>query len=227
MNLMELFLMILWNRVERSLQIPIFLNLFLNIIFEFFYNRVSQYFWNLIILSVKFIIVISRFLIIYLYVLFKLIVKFFQKLYKQLDILNIFFAETKYFFQKLQLRKKQKVIVNRAFNDYQSIVLEDWIRHNKEEPYATHDIKQELASKTNLSIEQVSCWLDNKRASFKKRKTTNSYRFEPRKRLALKELFATKQKPNKKDIQQLSRMTGLTEKQITSWFAKERFKLNN
>ena len=64
MNLMELFLMILWNRVARSLQITI---------------------------SVKFIIVISRYLLIYLYVLFKLIVKFFQKLYKQLDILNIFF----------------------------------------------------------------------------------------------------------------------------------------
>lgn len=150
-----------------------------------------------------------------------------KNLYKQLDGLFLFITETKnVFYKKIKLSKRKSVYGKRVFSDYQTTVLEDWFESNKEEPYATHEVKTELALKTKLSLEQVSCWMDNKRASIKKKKTTRNFRFEPKKRVVLKDFFAQNQKPNKQDIQHLMLLTGLTEKQIASWFTKERFKLN-
>jgi len=86
------------------------------------------------------------------------------------------------------------------FHEEQLIILEEWFGLNERNPYANKSTKQELAKRTNLSIEQVSSWLANKRASVRKNPIKSNKCFSANTRLILSNFYADKQNPNDQEI---------------------------
>ena len=101
-------------------------------------------------------------------------------------------------------------------------ILFDWLEIYIENPRATSETKEILASKCNLSVSQVSSWIN------RTKKTTDYQKIiERNNRKKLKEVFLKNQYPDKKEIQELLSITNLSEKKLKSWFAWERYKYNH
>ena len=96
-------------------------------------------------------------------------------------------------------------------------ILHEWFRLYVENNYKSHTSIKELASHTNLSIKQVHNWIN------KKKRSTGLHTCSKWKRKLLRESFLKNSYPNQKEIIQLKSVTGISEKKINSWFAKERF----
>jgi len=114
--------------------------------------------------------------------------------------------------------------LNRIFLDEQLILLEEWYSLNEEKTYASKILKQELANKTNLSIQQVSNWLTNKRAFVKKNQDQSKQRFSPKIRMILTKFYKENRNARNSDLKSLEDETGLTQKQIKAWLTKMKFK---
>jgi hypothetical protein len=56
------------------------------------------------------------------------------------------------------IKNYKNICSSKNFHDEQLIILEDWYKLNERNPYANKSEKQELANRTNLSIEQVTSW---------------------------------------------------------------------
>jgi hypothetical protein len=85
---------------------------------------------------------------------------------------------------------------------------------NEEKPYANKILKQELANKTNLSIQQVSNWLTNKRAFVKKNQDQSYQRFSPKIRMILTKFYKENRNARNFNLKSFEDETGLTQKQI-------------
>jgi hypothetical protein len=133
-----------------------------------------------------------------------------------------FFSELKSYFAILKQQKK--IHSNKLFNEEQLLILEEWYEHNRNFPYANNIINQELAKKTNLSVNQVKNWINHKRAYLRKHEPFSNCRFTPKNRLILSDFYKNNQDPNTNERKHLVDITGLTERQIKSWFAKKKFK---
>jgi hypothetical protein len=144
--------------------------------------------------------------------------------YNQITEISLFFIELK---SEYEITKHQKNMrLNRIFLDEQLILLEEWYSLNEEKTYASKILKQELANKTNLSIQQVSNWLTNKRAFVKKNQDQSNQRFSPKIRMILTKFYKENRNTdlNNSDLKSLEDETGLTQKQIKAWLAKMKFK---
>jgi hypothetical protein len=194
-----------------------------------------------IILKLVATLVISSNISLFLFHCFRyLILIIFSTLFKILYQLSLFIKKTAYFFYKqiteillffIELKSEYEIIkhqkdirLNRIFQDEQLIILEEWYRLNQGKPYANRILKQELAIKTNLSIEQVSNWLTNKRAFVKKNQIQSNQRFSPKNRIILTKFFNENQNTKNPDLKTLEEVTGLTQKQIKTWLTKMKFK---
>jgi hypothetical protein len=79
-------------------------------------------------------------------------------------ILNfVFKISMKLFDLILAFKNYRNICSSKNFHDEQLIILEDWYKLNERNPYANKSEKQELANRTNLSIEPVTSWLIHKR----------------------------------------------------------------
>ena len=102
-------------------------------------------------------------------------------------------------------------------------VLSIWFDNNS---YATLKQKKLLAEQAQISVPQVSKWLATQRAKVKKnqgKRPTHKKLSKGRKNLI--KSFNTNIKPDKEEIRKLSEKTGRTAKEISRWFATERFKI--
>ena len=79
-----------------------------------------------------------------------------------------------------------------------------------------------LASKTNLSALQVKNWIYNRRTK-KARLQMIHIQSQKKRRQILKENFNLNKYPNKQDMVNIQKQTGMSVKKISLWFAKERF----
>ena len=101
------------------------------------------------------------------------------------------------------------------------MILEEWFTIKKN-TYPSQNQKRELAETLNLSLPQVSNWFKNRR----NRKRT--YNLSIQKKCLLLNFFKKINKnPNINQIENLTEQTGLSDKKIRSWFARERFKEKN
>lgn len=148
---------------------------------------------------------------------FKITCKLFDHILKFKNILVEFQTDCEILKNLKNIRSKKN------FHEELLIILEEWYGLNERNPYANKSTKQELANRTNLSIEQVSSWLANKRASMRKKPIQSNRFFSPNIRLILSNFYEEKQNPNDQEIKQLKEITGLTEKQIKTWFIKKKF----
>ena len=101
-----------------------------------------------------------------------------------------------------------------------------WFENNSY--YASHKQKKLLAEEAQITVVQVSKWLASQRALIKK----NSGKRHTHKKLTkewkiLVTFFEKETKPDKEEIRKLSEKTGRSAKQISKWFATQRFKLKN
>ena len=73
---------------------------------------------------------------------------------------------------------------------------------------------------------QVSKWLASQRALIKKKNGKRpTYKKISKEMKILKDFFAKQIKPDKEEIRELSKKTGRSTKNISKWFATQRFKL--
>ena len=119
-----------------------------------------------------------------------------------------------YFFykDKVHVRFAQKSLV----------ILEKWLQSNMELKKIDQGIILKLASKTNLSALQVKNWIYNRRTK-KARLQMIHIQSQKKRRQILKENFNLNKYPNKQDMVNIQKQTGMSEKKISLWFAKERF----
>lgn len=78
---------------------------------------------------------------------------------------------------------------NTRFNTESILVLNEWVRLNINYPYASKKVKQELAVKNNLTIQQIENWLCHTRKRLQILGITDKnveYWFELEKKKALK-----------------------------------------
>ena len=119
----------------------------------------------------------------------------------------------------------KKKVKRKNFCDDNLLILTEWFEKNRDNPYATVEIKHQLAFQTKLTPKQVSDWLRGARNMAKKNKNPNSILFKIKKNRILKNHFYNiNQKPNYQDMDQLAQLIGISRKKIISWFAMERFK---
>jgi hypothetical protein len=132
-----------------------------------------------------------------------------------------FFFELK---TNIELLKEQKnTCSKKTFNNDQLFVLEEWFELNKHFPYANNSFKHELAKKANLTLKKVQNWLDHKRAKTRKKRSLTSCRFTLKNRIILSESFKNNKNPSINEVNHLSELTGLSERQIKCWFTKKKF----
>jgi hypothetical protein len=83
-----------------------------------------------------------------------------------------------------------------------------------------------LAELKNLTINQVNRWLMNQRVNLKKKRSgIVANRSTTKQKEVLNNFFGNKAtKPNKNQIDFLSREINLSEKKLLKWFTKERFR---
>jgi hypothetical protein len=111
--------------------------------------------------------------------------------------------------------------LKRVISKESKTILEDWLKNNIHQPYASFDEKTELSKKTHLSLKQVTYWLNNKR---KKLEKNFFYRIPYDKRNQLNEYFQqVNQRPSKSEIIKLAVMLQVPDQKIASWFASKRF----
>ena len=53
------------------------------------------------------------------------------------------------------------------YSNETTIILNEWFNENILFPYPTKEIKEQLADKTNLTVQQVTFWMSNKRKQMK------------------------------------------------------------
>ena len=58
------------------------------------------------------------------------------------------------------------------YSNETTIILNEWFNENILFPYPTKEIKEQLADKTNLTVQQVTFWMSNKRKQMKYEKKT-------------------------------------------------------
>ena len=115
-------------------------------------------------------------------------------------------------------------IENKRFPRKSIEILRNWYDLYAENTFAKKETKIELAKQTNLSVNQVSKWLNDQRARRKKVvlkpiKNNNSSK------KILRDYFENVTRtPTNLEIKNLKKLTGLSEKKINYWFnLKNRF----
>jgi hypothetical protein len=103
-------------------------------------------------------------------------------------------------------------------------ILKNWYDLHAENTFAKKETKIELAKQTNLSVVQVSKWLNDQRARRKKvllKPIKNSISSKKILRDYFENVTRT---PTNLEIKNLKKLTGLSEKKINYWFyLKNRF----
>ena len=112
--------------------------------------------------------------------------------------------------------------VSRNHSTYKIIILDEWCRLNPYKIYPTLEERRELSHKSNLTLAQVTNWFKNKRkgifTKMAKISIENKYIF-------IKYFDNENQNPCSDERRILALKTGLSEKRICAWFAKQRFKV--
>ena len=85
---------------------------------------------------------------------------------------------------------------------------------------------KELSRKTSMSQKQVKNWIFNKRRP-RARLLLKSIQTRKKRRQIFKDYFVLNKYPNKFDLAKLNSITGIEEKMISQWFAKQRFLQKN
>lgn len=200
---------------------------FQEIFLKYFFEFLLIFFQNIILLLSQFITIFFRFFIFYFFkcckICFNGIIIFKRKAYILFLNINQFIFDLKTDYETI--KQQSNIRSKKIFQDNQLIILEEWFELNQNYPYANSTVKQELATKTNLSVTQVKNWIDHKRAQVKNQRECRSCRFTTGNRLILTESFRKNQNQTHEDIEHLVEITGLTKKQVKSWFIKEKFKL--
>ena len=110
--------------------------------------------WLLIFIKLIFNIVFSIFKISFY------MVKKIANIYNLVKHISTFLI---YILVNFDNQKSEKSIKSKKFSNEDTIVLENWYIANLNHPYPTSQEKEELVNMTNLSIEQISKWLSNRR----------------------------------------------------------------
>ena len=100
--------------------------------------------------------------------------------------------------------------------------MNQWFDSNLHNQYLSPKIKKILANKSNLTENQVTKWLQNKRARQNKSKITK--RLSKKIKKSLMKSFLVNRYPKNERIEELSLKTGISVKKIKLWFANERHK---
>ena len=119
---------------------------------------------------------------------------------------------------KMPICKKKRINISERNLD----ILNQWFDSNIQNPYLSPKIKKILANKSNLTENQVTRWLQNKRARQSNPKITKRLSNEIKK--SLKKSFSLNRYPKDDKIKELSSKTGISVKKIKLWFANERHK---
>jgi hypothetical protein len=218
------FLKKVFQTIDLSSFSDLLIEVFLKIIFKIIATFIVSTNVSLILLN------LLRSLISFLSLIFlkccktiiNIVIEITLNLFNQIFEFKNTFAEFKNQCENIKDYKNHRSKKN--FYGEQLIILEEWFELNQRYPYANKRTKQELANRTNLSIEQVSSWLANKRVSMRKNTFQSKKFFSPNNRLILSNFYEEKQYPNLQEIHQLEELTGLTQKQIKTWFIKKKFK---
>ena len=123
--------------------------------------------------------------------------------------------------------KSNKILVPRnkrlKISDQNLYILNEWYDSNINNPYLSSKNKKILAKKSNLTENQITKWLQNKRARSSKPKRSKRVSIETKK--ILKSTFLLNRYPKNYKLKEMALKTGLSVKKIRLWFAYERFKL--
>lgn len=229
MNFIETFFFNYFlKKVFQTIDFSSFLDLLIEFFFKIILKIIASFIVStnvsLILLNLlrSFISVLSLIFIKCCKTIINIIIEITLNLFNQIFEFKNTFAEFKNQCENIKNYKNNRLKKN--FHDEQLIILEEWFGLNQIYPYANKSTKQELANRTNLSIEQVSSWLANKRVSIRKNTLQSKKNFSPNNRLILSNFYEEKQYPNLQEIHQLRELTGLTQKQIKTWFIKKKFK---
>lgn len=102
------------------------------------------------------------------------------------------------------------------------MILEQWLFENQHNPYPTIQVKEVLAKKANLTVTQVTYWMANSRKNIEA-KCSKQNKISTENKIKLLDHFSQNQDPGKKDIEKISKKTGLDEKRIKAWFRRQRY----
>ncbi len=74
-----------------------------------------------------------------------------------------------------------------------------------------------------MTAQQIQNWFNHKKSHARRQRNVSNSRFSPKTRLILNEAFNNNQNPDKDMIEQVSRLTELSERQIKCWFRKQKY----
>lgn len=104
-------------------------------------------------------------------------------------------------------------------------ILEEWFTNNIQYPYPSDKTKNELAKLSKLNVKQITNWFVERRRKLKRKESMVSNRLSIDKKIALQIFFKKKQKPGPLELSMIAKQLDLSQKRVSAWFAKERFKL--
>lgn len=116
-----------------------------------------------------------------------------------------------------------KIAISNRHSEKSLKVLKQWFEANRNHPYASLKTKKKLSFEANLSIRQITNWLYYERKKMKSNRLMNRTTTK-RKDILQKHFFTINKFPNKKELNELAKTTGQSEKVISAWFANQRFK---
>lgn len=105
--------------------------------------------------------------------------------------------------------------------------LEDWLEKHKNNPYPTSFELLKLWKETGVEVDIIKTWFKNKRSRSQDIVKKSSHYFSIEEKKFLNSYFNNKNiHPGPLELAELSRLLNKDDKKIRSWFAKERFKMN-
>ena len=98
------------------------------------------------------------------------------------------------------------------------------MQNNSKNPYASRKIKYNLVKMTGLTLNQVSSRLTYQRNKQRQLSINGSQRFNRNSLMILKKFYEKSPRPNRKELEELAKLTDNSKKKVATWFTYQRFK---